>query len=457
MLIKILKLVFVVALVAVIGVFGVYNGILKSTNEAGEGMPVSSTLNYYPTDLVADGYTAEFPLEDFLNGAKFTWQQRDWDATGDTPVYVEEIRELKGTWDDATKTYTAPSNNKDAVYDAISIFLIATYNEATVPYYQYYLDAGGTAAIGSALSGGLMVQGTVKVNNEGEYRTYFKEQINALANVEATEFLINAAKAIPSLNKAEREATAKNKYFFHKGNSPIYVTDTATGSFPAIACDDPGYTTANWESTANDKLEDRSAYAQTQDADAKWRKKDDGSDKNWDEMYGHKYIIDLQYAEAYESWFDKAEIVTVFTDANGVETDQVTDYWFLRTKFTAALPELPADFDDYTPENQKKYLQDNGFYDLAINNPNKGFFQSLVGYTGANPVIFTQLTYVADVWNIGIFQDWRTEEGWFGSMVGMQSNVKPYSPQVYSYAKAEVTEDVIIADIQKYINADAGK
>ncbi len=474
MLIKILKVVFIIAIVAVIGVFGVYNGILQITNEAGAALVVPTTLNYYPTDLVADGYVAEFPLEDFLNGAEFTWGKKDWEASDgkEIAVYTTEVRKLKGTWDDTTKQYTAPSDPQDAVYDAISIFLIATYNEATIPYYQYYLDAGGIADIGGALSGGLMVQGIVKVNNEGEYRTYYKEQINALANVQASDFLKNAAAAIPSLNKAEREGTAKNKYYFHKGNSPVYITETAVGQFPSPACDDPGYTAANWESTADDKVEDSKAWAKTKDADAKWRTEKvtywwDGvkkeRDPNWDDLYGHKYIIDLQYDDVWQKWFTNAQITTVFTDVNGVELEDqstVSDYWYLRTSFSADLPELPEGFDDMEGKAQKAYLEENGFYEPAVNQGGKGMFQSLQGYTGANPgVIFTKLTYSADVWNIGIFQDWKTDEGWFGSMVlpTLQANVRPYSPQVYSYAKAELTEEVIIADLQANVNASAGK
>ncbi len=501
--ISILKTVFVVGLIAVVGYFGFWNGVwtLKLEGSAGQAAPKS--LNMYPTDLVAEGYTAEFLLEEYLNGEPIEWQRVDtFSSTSTTTYYEDDIRELRGSWDDTTKTYTGSGN--DAIYDAITIFLLGAYNESTVPYYQFWLDAGGTAAIGTALSGGLMVQGTTKVYNGEEYKSLYKEQINALANVQASQTLIEAAQGIDSLNKAIREGYAENKYYYTKGNSPSYITDTETGNFPKPASDDPGYTVANWTSTGNDNIgSTHYAYSQKdQSADAKWRfvYKEDGTverEKNWGEMYQQKYIIDLQNDAAVGEWFNSASILTYYLDAEdrvlnseGIYVDNRDNYvdangelsetpvkgviptgedcrYFLRAKFSADLPELPEDFDDYTPDEQYAYLYtQKGFDKKAINTANKA---KLVGYTGANPVIYTQLTYVADVWDIGIYRNWRTEEGWFGSMVGMQSNVKPYSPQEYTYCKYELdeegniavdeegnqietlTEAAVLADINKYI------
>ncbi len=463
MLIKILKIFFVVALIAVIGVFGVYFGAMSLKQAGTADLVIPETLGYYPSDLIADDYIAEFDLEDFLNGGELHFQKKDYKkSTDEIPVYVDDIRTLKGTWDNATKTYTAPANEQDAVYDAISIFLIGCFNESTVPYYQYYLDAGGTAAISNgALTGGLMVQGIVKVNNTGESRTYYKEQINALANVQANEALIKIAEEIPALNKAVREATLDNRFYRHWGNSSQYVTTTPNGQFPEIACMDEGYTIANWApDMKQDVAYDQICYPQLQDADCAWKTEKvkytwDGVEKErdrvWGDCYSQKYIIDLQYDVA-QKWFTGAEIKTVFLDAQGNPSDTQTEYWYLETSFAAKLPELSEGFDDMEDADQAAELKAKGFYDLPINDPTaKGFWQSLVVNTGADPVIFTQLKYVGQVWNCGVFKEWRTEEGWFGTLAILTSNVKPYSPSYYSYEKEALTKEAITADIQANI------
>ncbi len=500
-LVKVLKLLFVLVLTAGV-VCGILFGVLtiKPEAEAALEVPYDSLgkipfSSYDSTNLEnntftmanATGtfeYSPEFSLYDFLHDTEMAWQRSDYknSVSGKNVAEADGNNYLLGTWDDTTGYTGDDSDPTVAIGDAINLIKLASYNEKTVPYFRTYTDAGGMAVIGGgAITGGLMVQGQEIYNNLSDYQIYWKEQINAIANAKAPgmESLIPAVEQI--LNKAIREGTYNNHYWFHKGSGPIY---TAVGNLddidiPAL---DEGICSANWSATGNDSNNDQIRWSTlSQEAGAKWRKNynDDGtekSDKVWQEMYSVKYIIDLTRDEAFTgNWFKDATITKVYVDADGKDSTTPTDHWYLNVELNANLPsmdELAPNFNDLSKSEQREIINKNymtqplnmygwdgtgnpTFADCTWSGKWKGYSNifKLLEYTGASPVCYTQLTYEVEIWDTGLLKKWNTVEGWYGELVGLQANVKPYSPVVYSYDYNVCTEDIIKEYLVKYTNA----
>lgn len=508
-LIKILKILFV--LVLVVGVVGsIYFGVLGITPAAGAAtevpfealgkLPFTSINNahnntYGSANLESNTYTIsagdktidyspEFSLYDFLHGEEMAWRREAAGSTSKEPKdELDPINAItENAWDD-TNGYllTDESNRIDRIYDAISLIKLASYNERTVPYFRTYTDAGGMAVIANgSIKGGLMVQAQEIYNNLGENQIYWKEQINALANVEASDALKQLAAAIPSLNRATREGRYNNILWEHNGAGPIYKPGKDPGN--AIPALDDGICYANWDATAGDKSSSSIVYSTLdQSADANWRKviESDGKlgrNKVWQEMYSLKYILDLTRKEVYDDgWFNDASIERVYVDENGVDTTEVTDNWYLKVSLKADLPdidEIEPGFNDLDKAKQREIINKN-YMGKPLNkdgwqgsdNPtfedcteagnwagNSNMFK-LLGYTGASPVCFTKLEYEVEIWNNGLLKKWNTVEGWYGELVTLQANVKPYSPVVYSYDYSVCTEEIIKDYLVRLTNA----
>lgn len=505
-LIKILKLLFV--LVLVVGVVGsIYFGVLGITPAAGAatGVPVEAlgklpftsidnahNNTYDSSNLESNVYTIsagdktieyspEFSLYDFLHGEEMAWRREAAGSTSDNPLdEADPSNTIAGDWDDESG-YSDGGDVDFAIYDAISLIKLASYNERTVPYFRTYTDAGGMAVIGGGnIQGGLMVQAQEIYNNLGENQIYWKEQINALANVKASDALKQLAAAIPSLNRATREGRYNNILWEHNGAGPIYTP----GSDPenAIPALDDGICSANWDATAGDKSSSSIVYSTLdQSADANWRKviESDGKlgrAKVWQEMYSIKYILDLTRDAVYDQgWFNNASIERVYVDENGVDTTEVTGNWYLKVSLEADLPdmdEIEPGFNDLDKAKQREIINKN-YMGKPLNkdgwkgsgNPtfadctwegnwagNSNMFK-LLGYTGASPVCFTKLEYEVEIWNNGLLKKWNTIEGWYGELVTLQANVKPYSPVVYSYDYSVCTEEIIKDYLVRLTNA----
>ncbi len=504
-LIKVLKLLFV--LVLIVGVVGgIYFGVLGVTPEAGAAtgvpmealgkLPFTSIDNahnntYDSSNLESNTYTIsvgdktmeyspEFSLYAFLNGEEMAWK-RAATSSSDTPADEDDPNNyIVGVWDD-DEGYSDDGDVENAIYDAISLIKLASYNEKTVPYFRTYTDAGGMAVIGGgAIQGGLMVQAQEVYNNLGEYQIYWKEQINALANVIASDALKQLASAIPSLNRATREGRYDNIYWGHNGAGPVYTPGSdPDNQIPAL---DDGICSANWDATAGDVSYASKVYSTLdQSADANWRKVFDNDDKVvrdkvWQEMYSVKYILDLTRDAVYDqSWFSDASIERVYVDDNGADTTEVTENWYLKVSLKADLPEMDdieKGFNDLSKEKQRKIINEN-FMVKAINkdgwkgsgNPtfadctragnwaSNSNMLKLLEYTGASPVCFTKLEYEVEIWNNGLLKKWNTIEGWYGELVTLQANVKPYSPVVYCYDYSVCTEEVIKDYLVELTNA----
>lgn len=433
--VKILKTILILALiVAVILVF--WYGILGAKAKVDIPVPEPASLGLYPTDLVnTPGWEPNFSLVDFIEGDKVTW--------GSSVEYFQgEFGEESG----GKEVYSG--SNSDKIDDAINLIRIADYNEKDLPFFSYFTDAGGSADIAGKIKGNLMSQ-TIHVQQE---KNYFHQNINAI--VQDPDFPMAAATVTLAegiLNKAKRQIDYGDYFYVLEGASPLYLfgEDLVDEDGEVVLIDgkptefDDGRCSANWDAATKKGLKTPRELP-----------KDLTPDKEFSAKFGNKYIMSLNPADYSNpdllpyKWFDanKTSIEKIYVDENGEPADSKTDHWYIRVVATANLPERPASgsLDKWVADCQSKPINES----LSMENPNyvKGkdkngkdvdftpaVINNLEHYTGASGVCFTALKYTYEIWDCGVMKSWRTDEGWYGTLVGFTGDVQPFNPTTYTY------------------------
>lgn len=435
--VKILKTILILALIAaVILVF--WFGIMSGKAAVDIPIPEPAGLGLYPTDLVAvDGWEPNFSLIDFIDekrddgvqwGSKTEFFDGDFEADPANPGREKYV-------DTGYK-----------VADAINLIRLADYNERNLPFFGYFTDAGGSADIAGAIKGNLMSQ-TIHAQNGNNY---FHQNINAI--VQDPDFQMNASvvtMAESILNKAKRQIDYGDYFYVLQGAFPQYLVgeELVNEDGEVVLVDgkpttfDDGRCTANWTAAMEKGLKEN-----------KDRPTGLSADEEFALDYGNKYILSLNpqdYVNATNytptTWFkpEGCEIEKIYVDENGEPAKEETDHWYIRVVAEASLPPRPesGDLTSWINECGKHPLNNT----LSISNPNhdgkiKDFtnekINNLQQYTGANEgVCFTALKYTYEIWDCGVMRSWRTDEGWYGTLVMFTGDVQPFNPTTYTYDK----------------------
>lgn len=430
--VKILKTILILGLiVAVVLVF--WFGIFGATAAVDVPIAEPSGLGLYPTDIVESGWEPAFSLEAFIGG-----NEMQWDETANFDGFFQADPNNAGR-----EIYVETSGDNKIV-DAINLMRLGSFNEATAPYFGYYTDAGGGADIAGAIKGKLMSQ-TIHAQNGSDF---FHQNINAI--VEDADFPMNPTTVTLAegiLNKARRQLKVGDNDYALDGAFPQYLYGDQyvdeegnvilVNGEPTVFED--GRCTANWDAVVKKSVNTAKEPPKGLKPQAEFKLK-----------YSNKFILSLNptdYVNSYASykpvtWFDasKTSIEKIYVDANGNDATEVTDNYYVRVIATADLEERPADgtgIDAWA----KRCAQAN--LNKALNMPNPDYVKdfnneklnNLEGYTGATPVHFTALKYTFEIWDCGLLKSWRTDEGWYGTLVAFTGDVQPFNPTTYTYSK----------------------
>lgn len=436
--VKIFKTVLILALIAAV-VLVFWFGIMGATAKVEVPIAEPSGLGIYPSDLVAEieagSWKPNFSLEDFLLS---DFEGYSWGSSEKTFFW--------GPFGSANNGVESYEGSKDKINsDAINLIRLADYNESGIPFFSYYTDAGGSADIAGSIKGNLMSQ-TVHVQ---EGVNWFHQHINAIVQDPDTPMnpaLVTTAEGI--LNKAKRELVYNGDYYFLQGAFPKYlfgedyVDDNGqvvlVNGQPTVFED--GRCTANWDaSVQKSKNENKTLPSMSED-------------EAFPLKYTNKFILNLnpssytKYSKyAPTTWFDpeKTKIDKIYVDEQGKDAGEVTDRYYIKVVLEADLPARPEK-DSEIKSWAEKCKEANINQVLGIENPaysektkdfTPQYLNDLPGYTGAYPVHFTALKFTYEIWDCGVIKSWRTDEGWYGTLVAFTGDVQPFNPTYYSYSK----------------------
>lgn len=442
--VKILKTILILGLiVAVVLVF--WFGIFGASAAVEVPIAEPSGLGLYPNDIKNEGWTAEFSLIDFINGTAYTWDE-------DIPVSFDGMFEADP--DNAGREVYLETSSENKILDAINLMRLGSFNEAKVPYFGYYTDAGGGADIAGAIKGKLMSQ-TIHAQKGNDF---FHQNINAIVqdpDFEMDPMMVTMAEGI--LNKAKRQLNVGENVYVLDGAFPKYQFGEdyvdAEGNVVLVNGEptvfDDGRCTANWDAAIQKSTYKPQTPPSGLDAKIKFKLEHSNkfilslnpSDYNTETKDASGKIKDFRECKPV-TWFDatKTSIEKIYVDAEGNDATEATDNFYIRVIATADLPARPEDgkgIAEWAAECKKSKLND------ALNMPNPNYIKdfnneklnNLEGYTGANPVHFTALKYTFEIWDCGLLKSWRTDEGWYGTLAILTGDVQPFNPTTYTYSK----------------------